>query len=101
MKKKLLQFILCINFRHVLVGIISWGVDCGKKNVPGIYASVDHALGFLAWDKICHYGNQYSDFMDFPQYRNWINQEMRDLKSLIGAGKYIRRAQKIKSECIK
>ena len=90
-----------INFRHVLVGIISWGVDCGKKNVPGIYASVDHALEFLAWDKICHYGDQYSDFMDFPQYGNWINQEIRELKSLIGAGKYIRRAQKIKSECIK
>lgn len=84
----------------VLVGIISWGIECGKKNVPGVYASVQHALPFIAWDNNCHYGAKHSKYVDFPQYNGWIEQEIRALKKLKGAGEYIRRAEKIKNMCI-
>ncbi|KAH8377406.1 hypothetical protein KR093_005354, partial [Drosophila rubida] len=26
--------------RYVVTGIVSWGLDCGRENVPGVYASV-------------------------------------------------------------
>merc|ERR1712020_201353 len=32
---------------YVLAGIISWGINCGKKDIPGVYASVVKALPFI------------------------------------------------------
>ena len=56
----------------VLVGIISWGIECGKKNVPGVYASVQHALPFIAWDNNCHYGAKHSKYVDFPSFSKYF-----------------------------
>ena len=81
--------------RYVQVGIISWGIACGKKNIPGIYANVPNALPFIAWDNYCHYKEKYSSYTDFPQHNNWIEQEIKELRFIPGAGKYIRRAQKM------
>ena len=83
-----------------MTGIISWGVACGKKDVPGVYASVDYALPFIVWDNFCHYGNAHSKYIDFPQYNNWIDEEITNLRKVTGAGAYIRRAKDIKKTCI-
>ena len=32
--------------KHVLVGIVSWGVDCGNPNHYGIYVKL---YNFLSW----------------------------------------------------
>lgn len=32
--------------RMTLVGIISWGIGCGQKDVPGIYTKV---INYLDW----------------------------------------------------
>ena len=86
-------------FRFVQVGIIAWGVSCGEKNVPGIYASVPEALNFIAWDNNCHYGDKYSKYIDFPEYDNWIDQEIEKLRAIPGAGKLIRRGLDLKEKC--
>ncbi|MFT7805054.1 tissue-type plasminogen activator [Arapaima gigas] len=39
--------------RFTLIGLISWGDGCGKKDTPGVYTRV-------------------------PQYINWINRKMQD-----------------------
>ena len=75
-------------------------MSCGKKNVPGVYASVPETLDFIAWDNNCHYGGKYEKFIDFPQYNNWIDEEIEKLKTIPGAGKLIRRASKLKRICI-
>ena len=96
----MLTYLFVIFFRYLLAGIISWGVSCGEKDVPGVYASVDYALPFIAWDNFCHYGNAYSKYVNFPQHNNWIDQEIDELRSITGAGVYIRRANGIKNTCI-
>ncbi|XP_044518737.1 urokinase-type plasminogen activator isoform X2 [Gracilinanus agilis] len=35
-----------VDGRMVLVGIVSWGIDCAAKNKPGVYTRVSH---FLPW----------------------------------------------------
>ena len=53
------KYFVLFRFSYVLVGIISWGLSCGQKNVPGIYASVSNALNFIAWDTKCKYEDDY------------------------------------------
>lgn len=48
---------LCENFpqAHMLTqgiilqqaGIVAWGIGCGQEGVPGVYASVSHAIGWI------------------------------------------------------
>ena len=82
-----------------MVGVISWGVSCGEKNVPGVYASVPNALDFISWDIYCKYGNEYQDYYDVSSYKSWIQNEIEALSRIRGAGKYVRRAKKLSSDC--
>ncbi|ETE66683.1 Tissue-type plasminogen activator, partial [Ophiophagus hannah] len=40
--------LVCLNDgRMKLIGIISWGVGCGTKNMPGVYTRVAHYLNWI------------------------------------------------------
>lgn len=41
--------------RYVQVGIVSWGIDCGMNNIPGVYTNV-------------------------PRFRNWIDNLLKNLR---------------------
>ena len=45
------------NISYQLAGIVSWGVECGRKGIPGVYVNV-------------------------PRYIDWINQ-IRQLSPLV------------------
>lgn len=40
--------LVCESDRHMtLVGIISWGIGCGQKDVPGVYTKVANYLDWI------------------------------------------------------
>ena len=35
------------NNRWHVVGLVTWGVDCARRGVPGVYANIYHMLDFI------------------------------------------------------
>ena len=65
------SYLLNLN-RYVLAGIVSWGLECGKKDVPGVYADVTQGLCFIDYATKCMHGKEYQRFYDYPQCANWL-----------------------------
>ena len=43
-------------------GITSWGIECGKKDVPGVYADVQKGLCFIDYATRCGLGFEAEDY---------------------------------------
>ena len=67
-----IQIIFPFLNRFVLSGIVSWGLKCGKKDVPGVYADVTQGLCFIDYVTKCIHGDKYQQFYVYPQCNNWL-----------------------------
>ena len=92
-------------FRYILTGITSWGIDCGKEGVPGVYASVQKALCFIDYATKCKHGDKYKDFYDYGEDcnsvedGNWIDNqiefmEKRKLRQML------KKVEELQDSCI-
>ena len=71
------KFFITYQKSYVLSGVTSWGIGCGQKDVPGVYADVSKALCFIDFGTKCQHGNKYDDFYDYPQCKDWVRREMQ------------------------
>ena len=67
-----MRFFIWHLHRYVLAGIVSWGLECGKKDVPGVYADITEGLCFIDYATKCIHGKKYQQFYDYPQCTNWL-----------------------------
>ena len=87
--------------RFVLSGIVSWGIGCGKADVPGVYASVRNALCFIDWDTKCKHGNEFNAHYDFSSdCQNWIDDTIATYEKDATIFKnQLRRLEQLKNSC--
>ena len=92
--------VFCI-FRHVLAGVVAWGIGCGKPNVPGVYAAVADVVCWIDWVTKCKHGNDFGYFYNYPQCDNWIDTEIFSLESSSDPNDkvYLKRAELMKTSC--
>ena len=61
---------------YVQAGITAWGIGCGDKDVPGAYASVNHALCFIKRATQCVHGDKYKEYYDVGSCVSFIDDEI-------------------------
>ncbi|EDW13760.1 trypsin eta isoform X1 [Drosophila mojavensis] len=72
--------LVCMNS---LTGIISWGVDCGRRFFPGVYTNISY---FIPWIKMVNATFNYNEFKPMRRsLRNNNNCSFRNLDYLRNA----------------
>lgn len=68
------------------VGIVAWGISCGKAGIPGVYADVTKALCFIDWASKCELGQDFN-FFKINKCDKWektqldiLNKNLKDLE---------------------
>ena len=91
-------------FRNVLAGVVAFGIGCGKKDVPEIFASVQEALCFIDYDVKCKHGNEFISAFDYAkECSNWHNEQVEFLEQNKGIPiirKYLENIKSIDATCI-
>ena len=63
-------------------GITSWGIECGKKDVPGVYADVQKGLCFIDYATRCGLGFEAEDYKSqygLSNCANWAADRYCDI----------------------
>ena len=91
------QVISILIFQYFLqTGIVAWGVECGKKDIPGVYADVNEGLCFIDWATKCHFGESNQQEIAIEGCgRRWAKQqycetqnEIETLSDLVSISKF-------------
>ena len=69
--------------RFVQVGIVAWGLGCGKENVPGVYASVANGICFIKNAVECRSVKYNEYFEDIQNCNRWKSSYQEEINSEI------------------
>merc|ERR1711936_757728 len=74
---------------YVQAGLVAWGVGCGEKSVPGVYASVAQGVCWIDWAATCQAGRFTGDFTSRFGFsstcQEWMNGELTRLRGEVAA----------------
>merc|ERR1711936_392825 len=74
---------------YVQAGLVAWGVGCGEKSVPGVYASVARGVCWIDWAATCQAGRLTGDFTSRFGFsspcQEWMNGELTRLRGEVAA----------------
>merc|ERR1711863_254010 len=74
---------------YVQAGLVAWGVGCGEKSVPGVYASVAQGVCWIDWAATCRAGRFTGDFTSRFGFsspcQEWMNGELTRLRGEVAA----------------
>jgi len=65
-------------------GIVAWGIGCGEKGVPGVYADVSAAVCWIDYTMSCYYGENsgsQSTYWGYEQQQcgTWMDNKLSNL----------------------
>lgn len=78
--------------QYVQTGIVAWGIGCGEE-IPGVYAKVSEALGFIDWATKCEHG-QDADYYGYTGYQRWAKKQYCDYKKELAVEESYPRSQR-------
>ena len=84
-----------------MAGVIAWGIECGRENVPGVYVSTSTRLSlcFIDFATKCRHGNKYSEYYGYDECNNWIDEYHDYLKAQRGLEQFVKNVEDLKSTC--
>lgn len=74
--------------QYVQSGIVAWGVECGKRDVPGVYTDVADMLCYIDWATRCELGDRDHYGVEIRGCRHWATRERNRLQDGISAYQY-------------
>ena len=85
--------------KFVLAGVGSWGIECGRPNMPLVFASIPDSLCFIHWATKCKHGTRYINNYYYSQCNNYLDEQISQLKKEINSDDQLKRAQNLKDSC--
>jgi len=69
--------------RNVLAGVISFGIGCGRTDIPDVFANVQKALCFIDYEVKCKHGRQFLNHFDYQtECSTWFKDQLEEAELL-------------------
>ena len=87
-----------------MAGIIAFGIGCGQKGVPDVFASIQDALCFIDYDIKCKHDKDFITHIDYSvDCSSWYEDTIKELEAqpqLKVIKRYLKRTKALKDTCI-
>ena len=66
-----------------MAGIVNFGFECGRIDIPEVFSSIQSALCFIDYDVKCKHGKEFIEHIDFDrQCSSWIEDLPKEFNNL-------------------
>ena len=65
------------------MGIVNFGFECGRIDIPEVFSSIQSALCFIDFDVKCKHGKEFIEHIDFDrQCSSWVENLTEEYNNL-------------------
>ena len=66
-----------------MAGIVNFGFECGRIDIPEVFSSIQSALCFIDYDVKCKHGKEFIEHIDFDrQCSSWVENLTKEYNNL-------------------